>query len=122
MTEQEKQIIRQMADYIEKGSQGKQQITGRYSDSVDEIGVCAMAACYIGAGVFKYRDAWLIVELKKVLKIDFMPLVTYPSDAKHWNWIDKPESVRIDDAIIALNDVAGWRFDQIVSWLRSIAE
>jgi hypothetical protein len=117
----EKQIIRQMADYIEKGAEGKQQITGRY-ESKDNGGVCAMGACYIGAGVFKYRDVWFIVELKKVLKIDFMPLVTYPSDAKHWNWIDKPESVRIDDAIISLNDVAGWRFDQIVSWLRSIAE
>lgn|SRR5690348_1965797 len=118
MTEQEKAIIRQMATYIELGSQGKQQITGRF---VDEEGICAMGACFIGAGI---TSMW-IHDLRKLLGLsllDEFPKVAYPENVEYWGWISTPDNVQIDDVIISLNDKAGWDFAHIVAWMRSIAE
>lgn len=117
MTEQEKAIIRQMADYIEKGAEGKQQITGRYV-SDDGTGCCALGALMIGA---KLKPT--AVNAYKIIKEQgyTVPRVIYPSEIKT-PWLPDSGKVRIDDAIFQLNDYAGWRFDQIVSWLRSIAE
>lgn len=117
MTEQEKAIIRQMADYIEKGAEGKQQITGRYV-SDDGKGCCALGAMMLGAKLIP--SSFSMYNYIKNESYD-VPKVIYPSDIKT-PWLPESGEVRIDDAIFQLNDVAGWRFDQIVSWLRSIAE
>lgn len=117
MTEREKAIIRQMATYIELGSQGKQQITGQYV-SDDGKGCCALGAMMIGAKLHPSA-----VSLYNYIKNESytVPKVIYPSDIKT-KWIPESGEVRVDDVIFQLNDYAGWRFDQIVSWLRSIAE
>lgn len=118
MTEQEKAIIRQMADYIEKGAEGKQQITGRYES---EEGVCAMGACMLGAGV---KSMWL-KDLRASLDMDILdewPKVAYPDNAEYWGWISNPHQSQIDDVIICLNDRNGWDFAHIVAWMREIAE
>lgn len=121
MNEQDRKIIKQMADYIELGSQGKQQITGRWM-SEDQTQCCVIGACMFGAGIVKKANYDLDAKLMKKLGILWYPKVSYPSNTPHWRWIYEPNDVSVIDAIICLNDFAGWRFDQIVSWLRSIAE
>ena len=113
MTEQEKAIIRQMATYIELGSQGKQQITGRYSD--DNNGCCALGAMAIGAG-FEPSDQNALFRIFDYI----IPKAIYPSKIKT-PWLPESGEVRVDDVIFQLNDYAGWRFSQIVDWLKTIA-
>lgn len=123
MTEQEKAIIRQMATYIELGSQGKQQITGQWI-SDDQSGCCAMGAIFIGCEILKQKnDVEAYTDrLKRKLHIAWFPNVIYPADVPYWRWIHSPTNVTIEDAIICLNDYAGWSFSRIVEWMRSIAE
>lgn len=117
MTEQEKAIIRQMADYIEKGAEGKQQITGEYRKNRHEV--CAIGAAMVGA-----RSGLSELKLKQKLGIDDYPLVQYPVEGQMSKWwiYDFTNPSPLDSVIICLNDKAGWDFAHIVAWLRSIAE
>ena len=117
MTEQEKAIVRQMADYIEKGAEGKQQITGRY-ESDDGKGCCALGAMMLGAKLTPSSFSMY----NYIKNEDYnVPKVIYPSDIKTL-WLPDNGICRVDDAIFQLNDYAGWDFSHIVAWMRSISE
>jgi len=62
------------------------------------------------------------INLKAEFGIEEWPKVMYPAETQYWRWIyDIGKPVHLDDAIISLNDVAGWDFAHIVLWLRQVA-
>jgi len=115
--ENDAQIILRIADLIEKGSIGHSQATGYYWK--DDGSVCAMGAALLGAGLpFGERYVHLPMDLKVVT----WPLVTYPAGVDAYaNWMHNKEQCPLIDAIMSLNDKAGWDFAHIVSWLRDTA-
>lgn len=117
MDEKDRATINKIADLIEQGSVGYRQITGAYHIN---DGVCVLGACFIGAQVtFGFDENG---RLKRAIGITEYPKVAYPVDTPYWQWLDNTEgTVHLDDALISLNDSAGWTFEAIVNWLRSIA-
>ncbi len=117
LTVEEIAIIERMADLMEEGSQGMRQITGQYFDLHGD-GVCAIGACLRAVGVEPMPSDHILVN--HALNVLTWPLVEYPTSANRWtNWMG--EYVPVMDAIIMLNDVAGWNFEKIILWLRRVA-
>lgn len=119
LTPEESALILRLADLMEQGAVGKRQITGQYFE-IDGNGVCAMGAILSAVGVKPQPSG--NINIKRALGIKELPKVMYPSDIPCWNWIwDATRPVAIDEAIISLNDYAGWDLAHIVMWLRQIA-
>jgi hypothetical protein len=117
LTAEEVAIINRMADLMEQGSQGMRQITGQYFDLHGD-GVCAIGACLRAAGVKSAPSDNILVN--HALGVATWPRVEYPTNVQRWtNWMG--EYVPVMDAIIMLNDVAGWNFSRIIDWLRRVA-
>lgn len=116
-TETDAEIILRMADLIEKGSQGREQATGYYWK--DDGSVCAMGAALLGAGInFSERYIHMPMDLHVIT----WPKVTYPQNTNAYaNWMQVEGACPLPDAIMSLNDKAGWDFAHIVLWLRSVA-
>lgn len=119
-TETDAEIILRMADLIEKGSKDAIQGTGMY---FIEDKVCAIGACLKAAGITKDQANRSNFSVMQTLGITTWPLVELPYEPDY-----KPFAVRLNgkvslvDAIINLNDSAGWDFAHIIQWLRDTAE
>lgn len=113
------QIIRRMADLIEKGSQGHSQATGYYWK--DDGSVCAIGACLSAIGVTWKQTDKMGFSVLKALDLVTWPRVAYPplDDSP---FASDEVTAPLIDVIIWLNDKRGWDFAHIVLWLRSTAE
>lgn len=118
------EIILHIANLIEKGSQGRQQITGRYFDNVvyDDCGVCAMGACLVAVGVTAeqtYKTPSF--EVLKPVNVWSWPKVAYPDGESKPFAADDNNRAPLPDVVIYLNDRLGWSFERIVAYLRGLA-
>lgn len=128
-SETDAEIILRIADLIEKGSAGMQQITGHYI-ARNGKSCCAIGAVYKAKGwIEETSKGWEVtVESYKLLR---------ELGAQSWPRIPLPKGVDysdglpfatndlntgfVIDVVIFLNDTKYWTFNQIVEWLRQIA-
>lgn len=117
----DREVILKIADLMEQGSQGMEQTTGRYIHY--DGSVCAMGACLKAAGVSRDESKQPNFNTLTALGLVTWPQVVYPVGAQRSGWLQSQDNnglVILVDAIICLNDVAGWNFEHIINWLRSL--
>lgn len=110
------EIILRVANLIEQGSFGMQQITGHYFDSKHK-GCCAMGALHHALGITDLHKS----SVMGTLGIISWPRIPYPKSHQ----VEVPfaanealNTAALPDVVIFLNDRLGWSFSKIVDYLR----
>lgn len=112
------EIILKVADLIERGSDGMQQITGHYFKE-DMSGCCALGACYKGLGYGIKEALSPKTSMLTALSIHTWPRIQYPKDFQvPFAANEALNTAALPDVVIFLNDQCKWSFSKIVDYLR----
>lgn len=118
------EIILHIADLIEKGSQGRMQITGQFFEpdkGYGENGVCAIGACLVAVGVTREEALATQIDVLKAANVFSWPKIPFPSDFSVPFAADDNNRAPLIDVIIWMNDRKGYSFERIVQYLRGLA-
>ena len=116
MDASEKELVLKVASLMEKGSEGKTQITGHYFGA-NENECCAMGAVYQAVGI-KDSDSLALDGKNEKLGIVTWPRLGFPDSEENPFAPNDLNKAMLPDVVIFLNDRLGWSFSKIVDYLR----